>query len=192
MQKQTKHNIPTTKLLWESVRKDRAGDNFAVESKSRFFERMNKSDNPWYEPPQRKTHIIEMWERKEMTKIHGNSKTYKINLALQSVDNPQRKRMLNSQSGHKQRYNRLPNIHHQLPSHCSTSIWWWIQDLMKCAKIYLSTRLKDNKVLPIRTAQDQRLYEGSYLLSLNTMEINDPQAASPETINIVLNILRWQ
>ena len=54
----------------------------------------------------------------------------------------------------------------------------------------MSTRLKDNKALPIRTAQDQRLYEGSYLLSLNTMEINDPQAASPETINIVLNILR--
>ena len=36
------------------------------------------------------------------------------------------------------------------------------------------------------------MHKGTYLLSLKTMEINDPQAASPETKKIVQNILRWQ
>ena len=56
----------------------------------------------------------------------------------------------------------------------------------------MSTRLKDNKSLSIRTAQEQRLHKVTYLLSLKTMENNDPQAASPETKKIILNILRWQ
>ena len=63
---------------------------------------------------------------------------------------------------------------------------------MKRAKIYMSTRLKENKSFRIRRAQDQRLHKGTYLLSLKTTEINDPQDVSPVKKNIILNILRWQ